>query len=121
MKRFVFALFTAGVVLTLTAINLPWNMGAQPAQACGYGDGGGQGYVPQRRDDGNAYAARPALTMEQARQIVEQHVTKLNPSLKVGPLNDAGDLYEAEVFSPDDEVVQVIGVDKRSGRLMLIN
>ncbi len=121
MKRLILALFSAGVVLTLTAVNLPWDMGSRPAQACGYGEGGGQGYVPQRRDDGNAYAARPALTKEQARQIVEQHVTKLNASLKVGPIQDAGELFQAEIFSPDNEVVQVIGVDKNSGRLVLIN
>lgn len=121
MKRFILALATAGVVLTLTAVTLPLNMGAQSAQACGYGEGGGQGYVPQRRDNGNAYAARPALTSEQARQIIEQHVTKLNGALKVGPLQDAGELFQAEIFSPDDEVVQIIGVDKNSGRLVLIN
>jgi hypothetical protein len=95
-------------------------MGTHPAGACGYGEGGGQGYVPQRRDEGNAYAARPALTKEQARQIVEQHVTRLNTTLKVGPLNDAGELFEAEIYSKDNEVVQVLGVDKRSGRLVLI-
>lgn len=121
MKRYILALFTAGAVLALTAIDLPWDMGTRLAGACGYGEGGGQGYVPQRRDEGNAYAARPALTIEQARQIVEQHVTKLNATLKVGPMNDAGELFEAKIFSKDNEVVQIIGVDKRSGRLVLIN
>jgi len=121
MKRYILALFTAGIVLALIVVDLPWNMGTPPAGACGYGEGGGQGYVPQRRDEGTAYAARPTLTKEQARQIIEQHVTKLNATLKVGPMNDAGELFEAEIFSKDNEVVQTIGVDKSSGRLVLIN
>lgn len=121
MKRYLITFFVTSVVLTMFAIDLPGNMGPRPAGACGYGEGGGQGYVPQRRDEGNAYAARPALTEEQARKIIEQHVTSLNPALKVGPMNDAGELYEAEIFSEKNEVVQVLGVDKRSGRLVLIN
>lgn len=120
MKRTIFALVAFGVILTLSSIDLPWNMGARPARACGYGEGGGQSYVPQRRDQGNAIAARPALTAEQAHQIIEQHVTRLNSALKVGPMNDAGEVYEAEIYSKDNEVVQIIGVDKRSGRLVLI-
>jgi len=121
MKRYIFALLVTGIAFTLTAMDFPGNMGARPAEACGYGEGGGQGYVPQRRDQGNAYAARPALTQDQARQIIEKHVTSLNPALKVGPMNDAGELYEAEIFSENNEVVQILGVDKRSGRLVLIN
>ncbi len=121
MKRSITTLFAVSLILTLIAFDLPGNMGANLARACGYGDGGGQGYVPQRRDEGNAYAARPALTEEQARLIVEQHVTKLNPGLKVGPLNDAGAMYEAEIYSIDNEVVQVLGVDKSSGRLVLLD
>lgn len=121
MKRFNFAFLTIAVVFTLIAFDLPLIKGPQAASACGYGEGGGQSYVPQRRDQGNAYAARPALTKEQARQLITHHVTKLNPALTVGPVNDAGELYEAEIFSKDNEVVQIIGVDKRSGRLALIN
>jgi len=121
MKRYIYALLTIAVVFSMLAFDLPHNMGPQTAGACGYGEGGGQGYVPQRQDQGKAYAARPALTKEQARQLITQHVTKLNPGLKVGPVNDAGELYEAEIYSKDNEVIQIIGVDKRSGRLALIN
>ncbi len=123
MKRYVYALIISGLVLTLGSIDLPWSMGASDARACGYGQGGGQGYAPQRRDQGNRnqYAFKPALTEEQAQKIIEQHVTRLNSTLKVGPVTDAGALFEAEIFSADNEVVQVLGVDKRSGRLVLIN
>lgn len=121
MKPYYFTLVAVSLVLTLSAIDLPGSMGTGSARACGWGQGGGQGYVPQRQDRGNAYAARPALTKEQARRIIVEHVAKLNSSLKVGPTNDAGELYEAEILSKDNEVVQIIGVDKRSGRLVLIN
>lgn len=50
-----------------------------------------------------------------------KHVKKLNPNLEVGRINDAGSFFEAEILSKDKEVVQLMGVDKESGRLMLIN
>ena len=121
MKRTVSAIVVAGVLFSLIAIDLPWNMGAGRAGACNWGEGGGQGFVPQRRDDDRAYASASALTKEQARSIIEQHVTRLNNTLKVGPVRDAGELYEAEIFSKANEIVQIIGVDKRSGRLVLVN
>jgi hypothetical protein len=121
MKRLVLTLVPVVLVFALILTDLPWNMGTRPSAACGWGQGGGEGYVPQRRDDANIYAARPALTQSQARSLIEQHVTRLNSALKVGPVNDAGALFEAEIYSPDNEVVQVLGVDKRSGRLVLID
>ena len=123
MKRYIYALLATGLVLTLSSVDLPWQVGAVDVQACGYGQGGGQGYAPQRRDEGNRnqIANRPALTEEQAQQIIEGHVTRLNSTLKVGPLNDTGELFEAEILSSDNEVVQVLGVDKRSGRIVLID
>ena len=36
-------------------------------------------------------------------------------------LDDAGGFFEAEVLSKDKEILQVIGVDKFSGRMMLLN
>jgi len=54
------------------------------AAACGYGQSGGSGYVPQRRDSD-------------------------------------GFLYEVEVVDAGNEIVQLLGVDKRSGRLILLN
>jgi len=120
MKRYFPALFAVVAIFTITSIDLPWHMGTRPGAACGWGQGGGEGYVPQRRDGDNTYAARPALTQEQAQKLIEQHVTRLNAALKVGPVNDAGELFEAEIYSPDNELVQVLGVDKSSGRLVLI-
>jgi hypothetical protein len=61
------------------------------------------------------------LTKEQVYDIVANHVSKLNPSLKVGKIDDAGGFYEVEIISDEKEVIQRLGVDKQSGRLMLIN
>ena len=121
MKRFFFACFSITVVLALITFGLPWTAGVRPAAACGWGQGGGAGYVPQRHDGNNTYAGKPDLTQEQAHQIIQQYVSRLNSALKVGPVNDAGDLFEAEVYSSGNEVVQVLGVEKRSGRLVIIN
>jgi hypothetical protein len=88
-------------------------------QACGWGDGGGGGFVPQRHDTGNAPQA--AVTADQARQIIENHVQRLNSALRIGKFNDAGSYYEAEIVAANNEVVQIIGVDKRSGQLVLID
>ena len=97
--------------------------GHQTAQACGWGGSGGQGYVPERGKtwQSGPLAAKPSLTKEQAFEIVSNHIRKLNPNLQVGQINDAGNFYEAEILSTDNEVVQLMGVDKQSGRLMLIN
>lgn len=123
MKRLILTLTAFTAVMILSAIDLPLIPGAGSARACDWGQSGGQGFVPQRRDGStnNAYAARPPLTVEQAGKIVNEYVTRLNPDLKVGPLSDAGALYEAEIISKDNEVVQILGVDKRSGQLVLIN
>ena len=93
------------------------------ANACGWGGSGGQGYAPQR---GGAWqkgpmANAPTLTQEQAIEIISNHIRRLNPDLKVGRVNDAGSFFEAEILSTDNEVVQLMGVDKQSGRIMLIN
>jgi len=95
--------------------------GSGSASACGWGSSGGGDYVPQRRDSNSYRAQKPSLTKEQSYEIVSNHVKKLNPDLKIGKFNDAGNFYEAEILSQDNEVVQLIGVDKTSGRLILIN
>jgi hypothetical protein len=93
------------------------------ACACSYTTGtpGGGDFVPQRRDAPDSYYNRPALTKEQAHDVLANHVRKLNSALKIGPVQDAGSYYEAEVLGTNGEVVQRLGVDKESGEMMLIN
>lgn len=124
MKRY------AGIVITgvlfLAIVGTAYNhfIGPNIAMACGCsgsGSPGGADYVPQRRGSSGSFAQNPYLTKEQAYDIVANHVSKLNPSLIVGKINDAGSFYEVEIVSDGNEVIQRLGVDKQSGRLMLLN
>ncbi len=92
--------------------------------ACGWGNVGGSDYVPQRQGGyaaAPAPAAQPAVGSDQAKTIVSEHVTKLNPDLMVGNVNDSGGFFEVEVLDKNNEVIQLLGVDKYSGRLVLLN
>lgn len=114
-------LLSATLILILVGSIFFFIPGPQRANACGYGQSGGQDYVPQTRG-GNAYTAQQsALTKEQAREIATTHVRKLNPDLEVGNINDIGDFYEVEIMSKEKEILQLLGIDKMSGRLMLLN
>lgn len=92
---------------------------AESLLACNSGAPGGADYVPQRRGapQQNQPAKRQALTPEQAQQIVSRYIKPINGDLTVGNPNDAGSYYEVDIFSKDGEVVQVIGVDKFTGRM----
>ena len=91
------------------------------ATACGYGQSGGGDYVPQRRDSGELLANKSAVSEDQARDIVTKYVKKLNPNLEIGNVQDNGGFYEVEIVDKGQEIVQLLGVDKRSGRLILLN
>jgi hypothetical protein len=91
------------------------------AAACGYGQSGGGDYVPQRRDSSGFLAQKSTVTEKQARDIVSGYVRKLNPDLEIGKVTDNGGFYEVEVVDAGNEIVQLLGVDKRSGRLILLN
>jgi hypothetical protein len=92
------------------------------AMACGYGNSGGSDFVPQRQSGYSSnQPAAVAINSDQAKGIVKNHVGKLNPDLAVGSINDAGGFFEVEVLNETKEVLQLLGVDKYSGRLMLLN
>ena len=119
MKKLTTPILTGSLILTIALlINF---VGLDIANACGWGQGGGQGYVPQRRDSNGFLAQKQALTEEQARNIVTKYVKRLNPNLEVGNLKDNGSFYEAEIIAEDNEVIQLVGIDKRSGRLIVLN
>ena len=91
------------------------------AMACGYGTEGGADYVPQRQAPFAANQTASAITAAQARQIVLRQVSSLNPNLKVGNVNDAGRYYEVQVINSKHEIVQVLGVDKATAFLTVLN
>ena len=91
------------------------------ADACGWGQSGGGGYVPQRRDSGGFLAKKSAVSENQAREIVTSYVKRLNPDLEIGKIKDNGGFYEVEIVDESRAILQLLGVDKRSGRLILLN
>jgi len=111
------------IVVILAVIGIGFFILGRPGHvsACGYGSQGGGDYTPQQRKSDGYLAKKQSITKEQAYEIVSNHVKKLNPNLTVGQVNDAGNFYEAEILSKDNEVIQLIGIDKFSGRMMLIN
>jgi hypothetical protein len=112
---------TKALILFLAVFAIFSIVGIDIANACGWGQGGGQGYVPQRRDQNGYLAQKQALTQEQAKDIVTNYVKRLNPKLEVGKVTDNGGFYEAEVIDEGNEVIQLVGVDKQSGRLIVLN
>ena len=111
-KTFILFL-TVTVILGIASIDF--------AEACGWGQGGGTGYVPQRRDQNGFLAQKQPVTEEQARDIVSNYIKRLNPKLNIGNITDNGGFYEAEIIGEDSQIVQLVGVDKQSGRLVLLN
>jgi ribosomal protein S20 len=88
--------------------------------ACGYNNAGGQAYAPQQRGTDSAYQ-KSIISQDKAVEIVSRHIKQLNPDLQIGNVNDAGPLYEAEILSSKKEILQVIGVYKHSGQMVIIN
>lgn len=121
MKPYVKSIVTVVFFLAVLGVAVTSFTGLTPANACGWGSSGGKDYVPQRRGDPGLLARNPALTKDQAREIVTNHIRRLNPDLKVGQISDAGSFYDVEILSKGEELVQRMGVDKINGRLMFIN
>ena len=121
MKSSVRIIIISVLSLAVIAVGITPFVMPKDAGACGVGAQGGESYTPQRRYQTGELARRPSLTQEQASEIVSRHVKRLNPDLEVGRINDAGSFFEAEIISKENEVIQLMGVDKESGRLMLIN
>jgi hypothetical protein len=120
MKRYVKYVLVVILIVAMAGSASLLVIPPRTASACGFGGVGGNDYVPQRRNSPGYLTNKTAITAEQAREIVSSHVRKLNPNLEVGRVNDAGGFFEAEILSTDKEVVQLMGIDKFSGRLMPI-
>ncbi len=121
MKRIVKLISKRVLVVAVAGIAYLLLAGANNVDACNWGSPGGQDYVPQRRAPGGSAYNTPSLTKEQAYDVVANHIKRINPNLEVGRISDAGSFYEAEIVSQSNEVVERLGVDKQSGRLILLN
>jgi len=121
MKKLSNALVMGIAILSIAAITqFVWT---DIAAACGYNSGqsGGSGYVPQRRDSNGFLANKSTVSEGQAREIATGYVKRLNPDLEIGSIKDNGGFYEVEVVDPNKDIIQLLGVDKRSGQLILLN
>ncbi len=121
MKKYAKIILTSVMFLLIAGTADFLLIGPYQAEACGLGRSGGGDYVPQRRGSSSNNPQATAITQDQAREIAATHVRKLNPNLVVGSVNDAGGFFEAEILSSDKEVLQLLGVDKFSGSVMLVN
>lgn len=123
MKLFLKIFFAGILLVTLIGVGHMYINGPHNANACGWNSGsaGGGDYVPQQRGSAGPIARKSFLTKEQAADLASNHVRRLNPNLKVGQINDAGSFYEIQIINSSNDVVQRLGVDKQTGRLILIN
>jgi hypothetical protein len=124
MKRWIGIVIATALLLGVTGFsNIPV-VGPGPAFACGCalsgGTPGGGDYGPQSRGPSGSYFDRPALTEQQAHDVVEKAVKKWNPDLEVGKIKDGGSFFEAEVLTEEKEVFGRLAVDKQSGQIRVI-
>jgi len=92
--------------------------------ACGWGSQGGADYVPQERNpqqQQQQVTKSQPISSEQAKEIVSRYIKPVNPQLAVATPNDAGPYYEVDLIGKNGETVQVLGVDKFSGRIEVLN
>ena len=122
MKRYIVVTAVVGILFlgVMGFVAVPF-MGLTHSNACGrMGKTGGGDFVPQQRSSVGSYFNRPALTKEQAYDVLANHVKKINPDLEIGEIKDGGGFYEAEILSEEKEVVERLAVDKKSGQLRVI-
>ncbi|MEJ2657400.1 MAG: hypothetical protein P8012_09415 [Desulfobacterales bacterium] len=122
MQRFFKIIFAGILLMAMIGLSQIFVAGPDLANACGWnaGSAGGGDYVPQQRNATGPIAQKSFLTKEQAGDLANDHVKRLNPNLRVGRINDAGSFYEMEILNDANDVVQHLGVDKQTGRLILI-
>ena len=124
MKRWSAIVGVAMLLFGLAAVsNLPF-LGPEPALACGCafssGTPGGGDYGPQSQRPSGSYFDRPALTEQQARDVLERAVKKWRNDLEVGEITDGGDFYEAKILTAEKQVFSRLAVDKKSGQISVI-
>lgn len=120
MKRSTLMAVIGGLTLFALAVVFHPSLMPHAANACNWGRPGGQDYAPQGGSTVGPLAKGPGLSKEQAYDVVQQHIRRLNPDLQIGTLNDAGSYFEAQIVGENGEVVELLAVDKQSGRLIPI-
>ena len=124
MKRWILIISTAVLLIVISGVsNLPPLMpGNALACGCAFSSGapGGGDYGPQSRAPSGSYFDRPALTEQQAHDVVERAIKKWNPDLEVGEITDSGDFYEAKILTAEKRIFSRLAVDKKTGQISVI-
>ncbi len=84
----------------------------------GFGTGPGSVYDPPSNPQYLPPYQQPRRPMEErdARAILENHLQSMrNPNLKLGEIEDKGNVFEAEIQTKDGSLVDKILVDKNTG------
>jgi hypothetical protein len=79
---------------------------------------GYRGYGPQHAPPPGPQYQQPQKPMEEkdAKAIVENYLASMrNPNLKLGKIKDVGNVFEAEIVTKDNSLVDKILVDKYTG------
>lgn len=89
-----------------------WGMmgGMGPGMMGGYGYGMGRGYGRQSRSIGKSIDAKEAGAM-----MKDYLKSSRNPNLKLGRIKDAGRVFEAEIVTKKNELVDRVYIDKETG------
>ncbi|MCB2190653.1 MAG: hypothetical protein KQI62_03760 [Deltaproteobacteria bacterium] len=129
---------TVGLVIAVLAVGgwafsghwLPQLDAAWARGGMGWGGGcpmsyrgtpGGSDFAPQRGYGNQAVPNNGvALSPERARDIAANHISRLNPSLKLGPGRDAGAYYQFDVLA-QGKTVDRLAVDKANGMVHPVN
>jgi hypothetical protein len=90
------------------------------AWACNTGTPGGGDFGPRARYQPSPSRSGEGVTQNQAYDILSDHISRLNPNLKVGKGLDAGTHYEFEVLV-DGKRVERLAVDKSTGLIRPVN
>jgi hypothetical protein len=97
------------------------HMGAMDeALACNWGSPGGGDFGPRARYQPTPSRSGEGVTQNQAYDILSDHISRLNPNLKVGNGIDAGTHYEFEVLV-NGKGVDRLAVDKSTGLIRPVN
>ena len=87
-----------------------YGSGMGPGMMGGSGYGMGRGYGPQSQSTGKSIDAKEAEAM-----MKDYLKSTRNPNLKLGKIKDAGKVFEAEILTKNNDLVDRVQIDKATG------
>ena len=113
------------IIFLLAMLAMPSLSEAQPmAPGRGPGPGYYEGAPYGRYCPGyhwGPYGRRRAVkTADEARQAIEKYYSDSGQKVQVGKIEERHRYYEAEIMDPDGKLVDMLIIDKRSGRIRSI-